>query len=118
HGWHPSASEPHAPPTAWPMISPHMPGQRSEGKCRHHIEHVFDCQAVRLLGLALAPGKSDKTPRAFTAVAWPPCVAPQMNAFSPVRARPMMSFWIWLVPSYSVVTRASRRYLPTGNSST
>src|SRR5713101_4988249 len=24
----------------------------------------------------------------------------------------MMSFWIWLVPSYSVVTRASRRCLP------
>ena len=36
----------------------------------------------------------------------------------PVSARPMMSFWIWLVPSYSVITRASRRYLPTGYSST
>ena len=40
-----------------------------------------------------------------------------VNAFSPVSARPMMSFWIWLVPSYSVVTRASRRYFPTGYSS-
>ena len=41
-----------------------------------------------------------------------------VNALSPVKARPMISFWIWLVPSYSVVTRASRRYLPTGYSST
>ena len=31
------------------------------------------------------------------------------NALWPVRCRPMMSFWIWLVPSYRVVTRASRR---------
>ena len=42
----------------------------------------------------------------------------QTNAFSPVSARPISSFWIWDVPSYSVVTRASRRYLPTGYSST
>jgi hypothetical protein len=40
-----------------------------------------------------------------------------VNADSPVSARPMISFWIWLVPSYNVVTRASRRYLPTGYSS-
>src|SRR6267378_5886659 len=39
------------------------------------------------------------------------------KAFSPVSARPISSFWIWLVPSYSVVTRASRRYFPTGYSS-
>jgi hypothetical protein len=25
--------------------------------------------------------------------------APYVNAFSPVSSRPMMSFWIWLVPS-------------------
>ena len=31
------------------------------------------------------------------------------SAFTPVTARPMISFWIWDVPSYSVVTRASRR---------
>src|SRR5260221_5079545 len=37
-----------------------------------------------------------------------------VKAFSPVSARPMSSFWIWLVPSYNVVTRASRRYLPPG----
>ena len=30
-------------------------------------------------------------------------------AFTPVTARPMISFWIWEVPSYRVVTRASRR---------
>ena len=30
-------------------------------------------------------------------------------AFSPVAARPMISFWICEVPSYRVVTRASRR---------
>ena len=30
-------------------------------------------------------------------------------AFTPVTARPMISFWICDVPSYSVVTRASRR---------
>ena len=40
------------------------------------------------------------------------------NALSPVSARPISSFWIWLVPSYSVETRASRRYFCTGNSST
>jgi hypothetical protein len=42
----------------------------------------------------------------------------QTKALSPVSARPMISFWIWLVPSYKVVTLASRRYLPTGYSST
>ena len=42
----------------------------------------------------------------------------QRKALSPVSARPMISFWIWLVPSYSVVTLASRRYFPTGYSST
>src|SRR6202012_6117705 len=31
------------------------------------------------------------------------------SALIPVRARPMISFWICDVPSYSVVTRASRR---------
>jgi hypothetical protein len=31
------------------------------------------------------------------------------SAFTPVTARPMISFWIWEVPSYNVVTRASRR---------
>ena len=31
------------------------------------------------------------------------------SALIPVRARPMISFWICEVPSYSVVTRASRR---------
>ena len=40
------------------------------------------------------------------------------NALTSVSARPMMSFWIWLVPSYKVVTRASLRYFPTGYSST
>ena len=30
-------------------------------------------------------------------------------ALMPVAARPMISFWIWDVPSYRVVTRASRR---------
>ena len=30
-------------------------------------------------------------------------------ALMPVASRPMISFWIWEVPSYSVVTRASRR---------
>jgi hypothetical protein len=27
----------------------------------------------------------------------------------PVASRPMISLWIWEVPSYRVVTRASRR---------
>ena len=31
------------------------------------------------------------------------------SALMPVAARPMISFWICDVPSYSVVTRASRR---------
>jgi hypothetical protein len=39
------------------------------------------------------------------------------NADTPVSARPISSFWIWLVPSYSVITRASRNSLPTGYSS-
>ena len=33
----------------------------------------------------------------------------QVIAFTPVAARPMISFWICEVPSYRVVTRASRR---------
>ena len=33
----------------------------------------------------------------------------QSIAFTPVTDRPMISFWICEVPSYSVVTRASRR---------
>ena len=37
-----------------------------------------------------------------------------VSALIPVTPRPMISFWIWEVPSYSVVTRASRRYLSTG----
>ena len=41
-----------------------------------------------------------------------------VKALSPVRALPTISVWIWLVPSYSVVTRASRRYFATGYSST
>src|SRR3954469_21187374 len=36
------------------------------------------------------------------------------NAETPVSARPMRSFWIWLVPSYRVITRASRSSLPAG----
>ncbi len=35
-------------------------------------------------------------------------------AFTPVMARPMISFWICDVPSYSVATRASRRWRSTG----
>ena len=31
------------------------------------------------------------------------------NAEIPVASRPMISFWIWEVPSYRVVTRASRK---------
>src|ERR671915_537156 len=31
------------------------------------------------------------------------------SAFTPVTARPMINFWICEVPSYRVVTRASRR---------
>jgi hypothetical protein len=31
------------------------------------------------------------------------------SALIPVIARPMISFWIWEVPSYRVVTRTSRK---------
>ena len=31
------------------------------------------------------------------------------SALIPVIARPMISFWIWEVPSYKVVTRTSRK---------
>ncbi len=40
------------------------------------------------------------------------------SALTPVSARPMMSFWICEVPSYSVVTRTSRNQRSTGWSST
>jgi hypothetical protein len=44
-------------------------------------------------------------------------VKASQKALMPVSARPMSSFWTWLVPSYRVVTRAPRTYLPTGYSS-
>lgn len=39
------------------------------------------------------------------------------NAETPVNTRPMTSFCIWLVPSYNVITRASRSSFPAGYSS-
>src|SRR4029079_13568836 len=41
-------------------------------------------------------------------------VAPYVKALDAFRARPTMRVWIWLVPSYRLVTRASRRYFATG----
>lgn len=43
--------------------------------------------------------------------------AAQVKALTPVSERPIKSFWTWLVPSYKVMTRASRRYFCTGYSS-
>lgn len=62
----------------------------------------------RVLGQGL-PG------RAFAAA--DPNRAGGQNADTPVSARPMSSLCIWLVPSYSVITRASRSSLPAGYSS-
>ena len=57
--------------------------------------------APRLPGpVAARPGRAPLTPHTI--------------AFTPVAARPMISFWICDVPSYRVVTRASLKYRSTG----
>ena len=69
---------------------------------------AFAC--ATLLALAAAP-------TAAADVIDPPMALPgdadrvhaHASALIPVSARPMISFWICEVPSYSVVTRASRR---------
>src|SRR5262249_14582589 len=85
---------------------------------RHLLDRGADRERHEVVGAHVDEralvGSSDRRPRRVDDDGF----GHQTNALAPVSARPMISFWIWLVPSYKVVTLASRRYLPTGYSST
>ena len=91
-------------PTRRPATSSARPAW-STSRARWH--GISSCPQTNAAAKTSGPGCSRSSTRLDHA-----------KALSPVSARPISSFWIWLVPSYSVVTRASRRYLPTGYSST
>ena len=97
-------------PAANHLSPPAITMQRTAGSSSQR-SHTVASSSISSGDSALrASGRSSRArPTAPRVSAATVAIAYGTSAFSPVTARPMISFWIWEVPSYRVVTRASRR---------